>query len=205
MKAATRSASKGTKRRLPKGGRPRKEGVERFDCGKIKPSETAKEVRSVALEARMRIHLGVNDNGDEAARKQADSTFMGYTLGRIYLDGKITEGQRKAGDEFAEVMGRYYSLTGIPFPSARAQSLFSVKGHDGDVSESMANRARRASNKMMELQGVLLQCSDGPQVRQTIVNLVVMDHEAMRLMPPLQMRWAKRGLERLRVHLGIAD
>lgn len=155
----------------------------------------------------MRIHLGINDN--EAAKKQdlayASSEFAGYTLGRIFLDGNITEGQRKAGDAFGEAMARYYSLTGIPFPSARAQSLFSIKGHDGDVSDDKAKRARQSANKMMELTGVLLQCSDGPQVRQTVVNCVVMDHEAMRKMPPMQMRWLRRGLERLQQHMGIAD
>lgn len=199
-----KAGSKAAKRRH-KGGRPRKEGVERFDCGKIKPGETEREIKSVALEARMRIHLGVNDNSDEAARKKASSEFMGYTLGRIFLDGNITEGQRKAGDAFGEAMARFYSLTGIPFPSARAQSLFSVKGHDGEVTDSMANRARKASNKMMELTGVLLQCTDGPQVRQTILNVVVMDLDHLRKMPPQQMRWLKRGLDRLQQHMGIAD
>jgi len=208
LKAATRSASKGMKRRVrPKGGRPRKEGVDRFDCGKIKPYETEREVKSVAIEARMRIHLGINDNSE--AKKQdlayASSVFAGYTLGRIFLDGNITEGQRKAGDAFGEAMARYYSLTGIPFPSARAQSLFSIAGHDGEVSEDRAKRARNSTNKMMELTGALLQCIDGPQVRQTILNVVVMDHEVLRKMPPQQMRWLKRGLDKLQSHMGIAD
>lgn len=202
MKAGSRAAKR---RKAIKGGRPRKEGVDRFACGKIKPGETEREAKSVALEARMRIHLGVNDNDDQAARKAAESPFVGYTLGRIFLDGNITEGQRKAGDAFAEAMARYYSATGIPFPSARAQSLFSVKGHDGEVTQSVADRARKASNKMMELTSVLLQCSDGPRVRQTIINAVVMDHEAMRKMPPMQMRWLRRGLDRLKAHMGIAD
>lgn len=200
MKAGSRAA-----KRRHKGGRPRKEGVERFDCGKIKPGETEREVKSVALEARMRIHLGVNDNDDQAARKAAESPYVGYTLGRIFLDGNITEGQRKAGDAFAEAMARFYGLTGIPSPSPRAQSLFSVRGHDGEVSEDHATRARRASNKMMELTGVLLQCSDGPQVRQTILNVTVMDLDHLRKMPPQQMRWLKRGLDRLQAHMGIAD
>lgn len=199
MKAATRSASKGTKRRSPKGGRPRKENVERFDCGKIKPSETARETKSVAIEARMRMHANGNEKFD------AESQLAGYTLGRIYLDGKITEPQRKAGDAFAEAMSRYYSATGIPFPSARAQSLFTVKGHDGDVTDDQAKRARKASNYMMELAGVLMSCSDGPQVRQTILNVAVMDLDNMRSMPPMQMRWLRRGLDRLRAHMGIAE
>ncbi len=35
---------------------PRKENVERFPCGKIKPFETEKENISVAISARRRIH-----------------------------------------------------------------------------------------------------------------------------------------------------
>jgi hypothetical protein len=191
--------SRAAKRRSKVGGRPRKENVERFACGKIKPSETAREVKSVAIEARMRIHA----NGNE--KFNAESMLAGYTLGRIYLDGKITAPQLKAGDAFAEAMSRYYSLTGIPFPSARAQSLFSVKGHDGEVSQDRATKARQATNKMMELAGVLMNCADGPWVRQTVLNVAVMDLENLRGMPPMQMRWLRRGLERLQAHLGIAD
>lgn len=199
MKAASRSASKGTKRRLPKGGRPKKADVERFPCGKIKPKETEREVKSVAIEARMRIHANGNEKFD------AESDHAGYTLGRIYLDGKITEPQLKAGNAFAEAMSRYYSLTGIAFPSARAQSLFSVKGHDGELTGSMQERITKASDYMVELVGVLLKCPDGPQVKSTVHNVAVMDYDNLRGMHPMQMRWLKRGLERLRVHLGIAD
>lgn len=198
MKAATRSASKAT-RRVRTGGRPKKDNVDRFPCGKIKPKETERETKSVAIEARMRMHANGNDKFD------AESQLAGYTLGRIFLDGKITEPQLKAGDAFAEAMSRYYSATGIPFPSARAQSLFTVKGYDGDVTDDQAKRARKASNYMMELAGVLMSCSDGPQVRQTILNVAVMDLDNMRSMPPMQMRWLRRGLERLRAHMGIAE
>lgn len=198
MKAAGSRAAK-RRAKVNAGGRPRKEGVERFACGKIKPHETEREVKSVAIEARMRIHANGND------KFNAESQLAGYTLGRIFLDGNITEGQRKAGDAFAEAMSRYYGLTGIPFPSAKAQSLFSVKGHDGEVSESVATRARQASNKMMDLTGELLKCQEGPKVRQTILNVAVMDLDVMRRMPPQQMRWLRRGLERLQTYMGIAD
>lgn len=193
--AATKAVSKAErlrrKRAIQGAGRPKKEGVERYPSGKIKPFETEKETKSVAIEARKRIH-GANMN--------VESEFAGYTLGRIFLDGKITEEQRKAGDEYAETMARYHRLVGIPFPSARAQSLFSIKGHDGEVTESMADRARRATNKMMELQGVLLKCQDGPQVRATIQNVAVMDLDHLRMMPDQQMLWLKRGLNALNKH-----
>ncbi len=195
MAAASKAAKLRIKRALRGAGRPRKENVERFPGGKIKPFETEKENKSVVIEARKRIH-GANMN--------VESEFAGYTLGRIFLDGKITEEQRQAGDEYAEAIARYHRLVGIPFPSARAQSLFSIKGHDGEVSDDLASRARKATNKMMELQRVLFDCEDGPQVRSTIHNVTVMDLDHLRGMPDQMMLWLKRGLNALKVHKELA-
>lgn len=182
------------KRRANKGsGRPRKEGVERYPSGDIKRSETQKEVMSVAIDARRRVDGWGEKVSDDTVRGQ----LAGYTLGRMRLDGNITEEQLKAGDEYAEIMARYYRLVGVPFPSARAQTLFSIKGHDGDVTESITDRARRASNAMMEVTGVLLCCLDGPQVKQIIHNLVVMDIEHLRGVGPQQLLWIRRGLSAL--------
>jgi hypothetical protein len=190
---ASKAAKLRAKRSTSKSGRPRKENMERFPSGKIKPFETEKENQSVAIEARRRIH-GLQDMSDTEVK----SDHVGYTLGRIYLDGKISKDQLEAGNEFALAIARYHRLTGIPFPSARAQSLFSIKGHDGEVSESMAKSARDASNKMMALQGVLLQCVDGPQVRTTVINVAVMDLDHLRDMPAQQNLWLRRGLSALR-------
>lgn len=174
-------------------GRPRKQGVERYPSGDVKRGETQREVMSVAIEARRRI----DGWGDKVTDNTVKSQFAGYTLGRIFLDGRITEEQRKAGDEYAEIISRYHRLTGIPFPSARAQSLFSVKGHDGEQSESVTTRARNATNAMMEAIGILLRCEDGPQVKQLVFNLVVMDYEHLRGMGDQQLLWLKRGLNAL--------
>lgn len=174
-------------------GRPRKQGVERYPSGDVKRGETQREVMSVAIEARRRI----DGWGDKITDDTVKSPFAGYTLGRIFLDGRITEEQRKAGDEYAEIISRYHRLTGIPFPSARAQSLFSVKGHDGEQSESVTTRARNATNAMMEAIGILLRCEDGPQVRALVHNLTVMDYEHLRGMGEQQMLWLRRGLTAL--------
>jgi hypothetical protein len=182
----SKAAKLRTKRASRGAGRPRKEGVERYPSGDIKRHETEKEVLSVALEARQRIH-GLSEN----------NALAGYTLGRMFLDGSVSEEQRKAGDEYAEIIARYHRTVGIPAPSARAQSLFSVKGHDGDVSESLAKRARDASNRMMEVTGILLRCVDGPQVKGTVHNLCVMDYDHLRGMAPQQLLWLKRGLNAL--------
>jgi hypothetical protein len=191
---ASKAAKLRAKRTTRGAGRPRKENVERFPSGKIKPSETEKETISVAIEARKRM----NGWDDKTADTKAKDPRAGYVLGVLYLDGKITEDQLSAGDEYALAIARYHSLTGIQFPSARAQSLFSIKGHDGEVSESMAQRARDSSLKMMALRGVLLQCADGPQVSQTVHNATVMSFDNLRDMPPQQILWLRRGLNALR-------
>lgn len=63
--------------------------------------------------------------------------------------------------------------------------------------------ARRASNTMMHLTGVLLKCKDGPQVRQTVINVCVMDYENMRTMPDSQLAWLRRGLNELIFDKGL--
>jgi len=174
-------------------GRPRKQNVERYPSGDIKRSETQREVMSVAIDARRRV----DGWGDKVSDETVKSPYAGYTLGRIFLDGRITEEQRKAGDEYAEIHARYRRLVGLPAPSARAQSLFSIKGHEGEESETVTQKARKASNAMMEVEGILLRCVDGPQVKQLIFNLAVMDYEHLRGVGEQQLLWIRRGLTAL--------
>lgn len=186
LKAATRMVSKSQRlksKRISRAGRPRKEGVERYPSGDVKRSETQKEVMSVAIEARGRVH------GHET-----NDPRIGYVLGRIRLDGKISDEQLEAGNEFSLAIARYHMATGIAFPSARAQDIFRVQGKEGEVTEEMASRARNAANRMMELRGVLLQCIDGPQVMSTVWNVCIMDYDHLRGMSDQQILWLKRGL-----------
>lgn len=203
-----RSASKAAKLRAKRTGRPRKSHAERYANGRIKPAwsqdnkqresaETEKEVMGVALAARAKVFA------EGTAPEILKSPFAGYVLGRIFLDGKINEAQREAGDEFAIAMCRYYGLTGVPFPSARAQSIGGVRGDDGDVSESRAEAARKATNRMMHLSGVLMRCTDGPQVRTTVVNVALMDYDNLRGMPDAQMALLRCGLNALIYDKGL--
>ncbi|WOS61361.1 hypothetical protein [Sinorhizobium fredii] len=179
-------------------GRPRKANAERFACGKIKPDwskrESEKEVMAVALAARKRMH-GL----------ETSSSFAGYTLGRLFLDGWITEAQREAGDDYARVMARYYHLTGIPFPSIRAQAIDRVQGHPAETTEERHRQIKRATERMMRLDGVLLGCDEGRQVKTTVFNVCVMDYEGLRMMPEAQLLWLKRGLNALVFEKGLRD
>lgn len=185
-------------KRASKAGRPRKVDVARYPGGQIKHGETEREVRSVAIAARQRRHFA------GATGVDAGSPLAGYTLGRMFLDGKLTAHEREAGDEYARQMARYYSLTGIPFPSVRAQSLFSVKGFEGETTAERMRAARSATNRMMALEGVLLNLPEGPRVKSTVFNVCVMDYEVLRTMPEPQLAWLKRGLTELHWHLGLS-
>lgn len=132
------------------------------------------------------------------------SGLAGYTLGRIHIDGNITKPELEAGNWYAGEMSRYYGLTGIAFPSARAQNLFSIQGHDGEVSDTRAQKARKASEKFMRLCTVLGDMPDGPQVRTTVYNVCFLDMDNLRMMPNHQMGMLKRGLKALIFEMGIA-
>jgi hypothetical protein len=184
-----------------KGGRPRKQGAERYPGGQIKhdyrKAETEREIMGTVLDMRQRQH-GLDE-------KDAKSALAGFVLGRMRLDKSINEVEFKAGERYAEDMARYYRLTGIAPPSPRAQSLFSIAGHDGDVSEDQARRAREAANKMMALEGVLLRLPDGPRVKTTVFNVCLMDFDNLRDMPLHMFGWLHSGLRALAIHYGLQD
>lgn len=184
-----------------KGGRPRKKDAERYPGGQIKheyrSEETERETMSTVIDMRTRLY-GVSE-------EDAKKTLSGFVLGRMRLDGSINEIELKAGERYAEDVARYYRLTGIAPPSPRAQSLFSIGGHDGDVSEDQAKRARDASNKMMAIEGVFLRLPNGPRVKATVFNVCFMDHENLRDMPSHMFNWLHCGLRALAIHYGLQD
>lgn len=186
------------KRVLQRQGRPRKQGVPRHPCGKITEAyarqESEREAKEVATAARLRQHGVSDDNG-----------LSGYTLGRIYLDGRISKEQLAAGNAYAEEIARYYRLTGIAFPSARAQELNRINGDSGDITESQAKKARAASNRMMALVGGLASLKNGPQVKSTVHNVCVMDFENLRAMPDTQMYLLRCGLDWLIYEKGLRE
>lgn len=187
-------ASKLRIKRMQRAGRPKKENVDRYPSGQIKHEERERDVKQVAMAARMNIH-----------KLDTNSVFAGYTLGRLFLDGRITECERIAGDEYASQMVRYYGLVGIPFPSARAQDMFSISGFGGETTSERASMARDATDKMMKLEGTLLRLQDGPRVKTTCYNTCILDLEIMRTMPDAQLDWLKRGLRQVHWFLGLAE
>ena len=120
----------------------------------------------------------------------------GYVLGRMYLDGTINEAQHAAGLRYGEDMARYFGLTGVPFPSARAQNLFAVRSTGGEDSDSKGEEARKARQRMTTLRAVLLACGDintGRHVEHTVKLICVEDYD----LPAHTKAWLKHGLNGL--------
>ena len=193
----TSKAAKLRIKRATRAGRPRKENVARFPSGQIRHEERERDVKVTVMEARARVHQL------REIPENLVAAYGGYTAGRLFLDGKITEEQLKAGNEYAAVIVRYCQAVGIPMPTARAQDLGRVKGSAGDESQSAQERAEKATSAMTRLLTILQGCAEGPQVKQTVHNLFVMDEEAMRLMPERQLLWLRRGLNELIYHEGL--
>lgn len=186
-------ASKLRIKRMQRAGRPRKEGVDRYPSGQIRHEERERDVKQVAMAARMNIH-----------KLDTNSVFAGYTLGRLFLDGRITDWEREAGDEYASWMSRFYGIVGYQFPSARAHSLFSISGFGSETSPERARMAREMSTKAQSLEGILLQRAFGPQIRSTVYNTCLLDLEIMRTMPATQLDWLKTGLKEIHYFFGLA-
>jgi hypothetical protein len=113
---------------------------------------------SVAVARRIREHA-IDNPGKILTLHQAIDPRRGYALGRLLLDGKLTAQQHDIGFKIGEDMSRYFGLTGVPFPSARAQNLFSVHS-DGEDSESRGKAARAARDKMARIRAALLSVGD---------------------------------------------
>lgn len=97
-------------------GRPRKENVVRDGKGKSRGEIID---FSVVLNQPHRRHA----SGE--ARK---SELLGYPLGRLRFQNRITETQLRAGNEWAELVRSYAATFGFPHGSARSGSLLSDSG-----------------------------------------------------------------------------
>lgn len=153
---------------------------------------------NVAIERRAR-QLDIPE--DDAADPR-----YGYFLGVLLLKGRITNTQHQAGILYGEDMSRFYGLTGVPFPSARAQDLFAVHGQSGE-DESRIERARKARATADKLQAILLgvgNIDNGRRVESTVKNVCLLDLEEARNWPAHMLGYLKQGLNVLaRKHYGL--
>jgi hypothetical protein len=157
--------------------------------------ETEREVMEVAVTARAK-HTRL-------AEPLAKQPFAGSVLGLMHFDRHFSDNQYEAGKRYAEDAARYYSAVGIPFPAARAFDMFSIRGHDGEVSEDRAKAAREASNKIMAIERVLLCLDGGPLVKRKTFEVCVLDDHSAREWTGFTISYVRRGLAALVDYYGI--
>lgn len=170
---------------------------------KARATELEQQIKHVAVSRRIR-HLGLIDKKIEGkmttAAEQAADPRHGYLLGRMLMDKTITDAQHEAGLKYADDMARYFGLTGVAFPSARAQDLFAVRSTGGEDSQSKGDAARAARDKMVKLRSVLLGTSDidtGRRIDHTVRMVCVEDVDHLRTLNPPMKAWLVRGLNAL--------
>jgi hypothetical protein len=160
----------------------------------------------VAVNTRIR-HLHLVDTKTETAQVQALDPRRGYVLGLLLLDGKISKVQHDAGVRYAQDLARYHGLTGVPFPSPRAQNLFAVRGEDGE-SEARISAATTARATFRRLQSLLMACGDidtGRRVEHTVKSVCFLDIPESRGWPEHMASWLVRGLNSLVKHYQLGQ
>jgi hypothetical protein len=222
MKAYSAGAKKRAKRGrslLPANDRePNGRKSRRANAVELRAEQTEAEVKSVARERRIREDNIVPFRGKDgkvvSAESQADDPRRGYVLGLLWLDGRITQEEHDIGLKYAEDMGRFYGLTGVQFPSARAQNLFAIRGGGGDDSENRVEAAKRARAKAYELQRVISGTSEakgalrfdigtGRKVEHAVKHLALLDVPEARKWPPFMIALFRKGVSALRRHYGM--
>lgn len=171
---------------------------------------TEAEARSVVVNRRIRegniVPFRDKSGRTVTAEQQAVDPRRGYVLGLMLLDGTITARQHEAGLRFAEDEARYYGLSGIPFPSPRAQDLFAVHGNSGEESQSRAERAVVARREHRALQAVLQatgSIDEGRRVSGAVKEVALLDNPYARNWPAHMLHYIRRGLNRLADHYAI--
>lgn len=152
-------------RRRNKIGRPRlaANNNTRETNGKLsrRLNRTEPMAMDVAIDTRIR-HLGLVDyrrpDGSWCtAQDQARDPMTGYEMGLMVLNGAITRRQHDAATRYAEDIWRHMRMAGIPFPSAKAQNLFSSRGTRSLFeNEDEAYAAGRAKAKAEDINAILL-------------------------------------------------
>lgn len=152
-----------------------------------------------AIDRRVR-HYGIHGTKEATAHQLAGDPHWGYLLGRMLKDGSINKAQHEAGNRYAEDMALYFGLTGVPFPSAKAQNMFAVRGSSGDDDEERGKRATKARRRMTEVRDLLLACGDintGRRVLHTVNAVCVEDIDHLRTLNGSMRAWLALGLNAL--------
>ncbi|MEH6726377.1 MAG: hypothetical protein V7703_09470 [Hyphomicrobiales bacterium] len=119
-------------RSMKRAGRKRIVNIKRQPNGQRSRAGQADRTRSVALEARKRMHGASKTN---AARPE-----WGFALGRAMLKGELSQLQFQSGLVAADIISFYYRMKGYKRPTPQAFDLFRVVGlsHTDVCSDTVA-------------------------------------------------------------------
>lgn len=191
-KAAKIRAKRGRPRMEANAREPNGRPSRRVEAVRQRLSETEKQIKATAKAARARIY--------HISDAQTDRSEAGYVLGRLFLAGQINKSQLDAGNRMSEEFARYYGLTGIPMPSARAQDLFAVKGEPGPC---RPDAARSASNAVMAIEKALGSADVSGRPITSITKRVCVQDDASGLEFGHMVSLLRRGLDALSLHYKI--
>lgn len=166
----------------------------RMDAIEARNQENAREARETVLSARVRV-LGMSEA--DSSRQEA-----GSVLGRLYLDARnrISKPMYDAGTRMGEDFARYYALTGIPMPTARAIDLTRVHGLGSDPNPSSV---RAATNAIMRIETVLAMADESGRPVTSVCKMVCIRDET--IYHRHMVEFLKRGLRALVAHYGLQD
>lgn len=102
------------------------------------PAEHQDDPRSVTLLSRCKA-LGWRPTREAMAK--ATDQRAGTPIGRMALNGHITERQRQAVEKYHEVVAEYRKAICAPKPSATNATLDGISSGSGDMSEERITRA----------------------------------------------------------------
>lgn len=197
MKARTKAAKIKGKR-----GRPRHD-VEREPGGR--PSRRIDDVANAAREVvRNRRIREEAQRGNMIKATAADDPRRGYVIGRMLIDGTISQAEHDAALKFARLKQDYYVAAGLQFPSAQAQDLFKIRGMPAEETEAMGRRAQSLADSYMKVYGALKSIPGCHHYAAHAVNeAAFMDNEYARDWPEHMLEYLRRGLRELVFQFGL--
>ncbi len=160
-------------------GRPSKPGVQRYPNGRTRPEtwtsrgETEVQIMATALAYRQKL----------VPAKDARQPEAGYELGRMYLAGKVTAQEHRAGFEFARLVYDYQTSQGYPSPFPASMDIGAVHGLSL-CAEPDAMKIRRTANEYMRVQTAL---SDAGREAMTEVREVCIFDQPVRSVENLRL------------------
>lgn len=196
-------------------GRPHLDEAVREPSGRVsrrvvsriaRSEETERAALATAVETRIRREA--EQTGEVLDFKAARDPRRGTVLGLLLLDGEINQSQYEAGTRYAETKWAYHALTGVPFPTAKAQDLFRSRGGVEALTDRAIANARGAANAYLICKGWMLSIGCVPmRGALSAVNAVCCeDEETARFWPataPHMVRLLRRGLHALATGYGI--